>query len=244
MKFGMKIWSTDQDIEYAKKNLEKGRFDFIEISAIINSFNKNVLSFLKEIPTIIHCDNSNVNLSDKDSYDNNVKAIRESQKFADYLDSEYIILHPGYNGNIESLNDLLLKFPDKRYCIENMPGRTIDMKYMCNGKTYLELMNIDSDNYCLDLNHAMKAAITLKRPYQELINDFLRLKPKILHISDGMFNTEKDEHLSIGKGEYDWDFIAQIIKRSHAKYITLETPRNSLNDDITNLNKIKRYIHH
>ncbi len=38
--------------------------------------------------------------------------------------------------------------------------------------------------------------------YREYIKGFMRLEPNVFHMSDGILNKEKDEHLWIGDG---WD---------------------------------------
>jgi deoxyribonuclease-4 len=99
--------------------------------------------------------------------------------------------------------------------------------------------------FCLDLNHAIKAAISLKKDYKEYIAEFLKLNPKVLHISDGDLRNEEDKHLDIGEGEYDFNFLADYIRKSGSEYITLETPRadlNSLKEDLENLAKLKLFL--
>jgi endonuclease IV len=66
----------------------------------------------------------------------------------------------------------------------------------------------------------------------------MNLKPQIFHISDGRMNREIDEHLNLGEGGYDFEFIREMIQKAGNKYITIETPRynqNSLDEDIKNL---------
>jgi len=246
MKFGIKIWSTNNKlIECAKSEFSKNSFDFIELSAITNSFNKSILSNLQGIPTVIHCDNNNVSFANKKLYQENVEATRESQKFADFLDSKYIILHPGHNGTIENVNDFLSSFNDDRFCIENMPGKTVDLKYYNVGRTYEEIKKINIHRYCLDLSHAVKSAITLNLDVFENIRNLLKLNPEIFHISDGVTDNEVDEHLNIGEGNYNIGKIIDLIGRDNDKYITLETPKENYDDldvDILNVKRLKEFF--
>ena len=99
--------------------------------------------------------------------------------------------------------------------------------------------------FCFDMNHAIKAAVSLNRDYKEYIKEFLKLNPSYFHISDGNLANEKDEHLSIGEGNYDFGFLMQYVSSILSKYITLETPRRNLesfNEDLANLTKIKAFI--
>ena len=66
----------------------------------------------------------------------------------------------------------------------------------------------------------------------------------MFHISDEILNTEKDEHLNIGEGDYDFAFLMHCVKRNNSSYITLETPRlnqETLEEDIRNITMLKRY---
>jgi deoxyribonuclease-4 len=65
----------------------------------------------------------------------------------------------------------------------------------------------------------------------------------MFHISDEISNTEKDEHLNIGEGDYDFEFLMECVKRNNSTYITLETPRlnqETLKEDIRNITLLKR----
>ena len=65
----------------------------------------------------------------------------------------------------------------------------------------------------------------------------------MFHISDEILNTEKDEHLNIGEGDYDFAFLMHCVKRNNSSYITLETPRlnqETLEEDIRDITILKR----
>ena len=96
---------------------------------------------------------------------------------------------------------------------------------------------------CLDINHAIKATVSLRRPHKEFIEEFLELKSKMLHISDGKLSNEKDKHLSIGEGDYDFEFLMRCVKEAKSKYVTLETSRTNLNSfdgDLKNLERLNK----
>jgi deoxyribonuclease-4 len=108
----------------------------------------------------------------------------------------------------------------------------------------IEILAGERVGLCLDLNHAIKAAIGLGIPYEQLIKEFLRLKPKMFHIADGFLDNEIDQHLSIGKGEYNFPELMSYIKHSSSHKITLETGRenlDSISEDLDNLNKLKQF---
>lgn len=245
MMFGIKLWSINKKlIKIAKSHFLKKDFDYIEMGAVKNSFNEKILDYIKEIPVIIHCDNDNVNFAKRELHEENITAIRESQKFADFFSAPYIIAHPGFDGDIANANKLLKEVNDERICIENMPGKTYDLKFNCIGRTYDELKEINTKNYCLDFSHAIKSAKTLNKNIFENIKELLKLDPIIFHINDGRINNEIDEHLNIGEGNFDFKKIVSMI-RGREGFASLETPKiryTNLDNDINNINKIKRYF--
>lgn len=243
MKYGIKIWSTNVElIEKCIQYYNKKKFDYIELSAIRGSFDPKTLQNLKEIPVVIHCDNKNVNFADKQYRNNNIQALQEAKKFADFFNSPCIIIHPGYNGSYKEINRTLKQINDPRFCIENMPGKTQDLKYYCLGRTFEEIKKINITNTCLDIQHAVKASATLGiNPYQN-IKDLIKLSPSIFHLSDGNTDSEIDEHLNIGEGDIDFNKIFEIFPQKDIM-MTLETPKTdltTLKNDIKNINYIKK----
>ena len=106
----------------------------------------------------------------------------------------------------------------------------------------------DSDmELCLD-GHAVKAAVSLGVDYKEYVKGFMGLEPKVFHVSDGTLNEERDEHLDIGGGEYDFGFFTNCIYVNKAiNYVTFETPRislDSLKSDLGNIREFEKLINH
>jgi deoxyribonuclease IV len=244
LKFGLKLWSTNTNLfEKAKEAFNKKRIDFIELTSIADSFNKISLEKLKGVPVIIHCQNANVDLSKKDCLSQNRAAIKNAQKFADFFESEYIIIHPGYSGKLENTKNILNEFKDPRFCIENMPGITVRGE-KCIGNRANELKTL-GDNFCLDFAHAIKAAVSHKIQPHKLIKDLLILRPKIFHFSDGNMDSELDEHLNIGEGDFDFKKLLVYIDKNKQSHITLETPKENLEEiiqDIKNIEKLRSLL--
>ena len=241
IKFGLKLWSTNSKLlNEAKELIENGLFQYIELTLIPNT---KIAPFLKtktKVPYIIHIttEKYGVNIADKEKEEFNLKTIDNCIEWADKLDAKYLILHPGF-GLIGNAMKFLEMIEDKRILIENMPKVGLNNEKMI-GYTPEQIKKLIDNKFglCLDLNHVIKAAVSLRRPYKEFIKEFLRSNPKMFHISDGKLNNEKDEHLNIGEGDYDFGFLISCIKRSNSKYVTLETPRansNSLKEDLKNL---------
>ena len=243
IKFGLKLWSINYNlIEEAEKLIKKDIFQYIELMVAPDT---EISPFLKiEVPYIIHITSERwgLNIADKEKEDFNLRLISQNIKWADALGAEYLILHPGF-GEIETAKKFLEKIKDKRILIENMPRVGMNNEKMLGfSPEQIKELTGDEFGFCLDLNHAIKAAISLKKDYKKYIKEFLKLKPAMFHISDGNLDREKDEHLNIGEGEYGFKFLINCVKESQSKYITMETPRNNLNsleEDLENLKKLK-----
>ena len=244
IKFGLKLWSINHDIiDKAMDLIKDDIFQYIELMPIPNT---EITPFLKYgTPYIIHAttERHGLNIADKEREEFNLKTIYSCIEWADKLNAKYLILHPGF-GLIGNAIEFLNKIDDRRILIENMPKVGLNGEKMI-GYTPEQIKKMLGNKFglCLDLNHAIKASISLRKPYKEFIEEFLELKPKMFHISDGKLNNEKDEHLNIGEGDYDFEFLMGCINEGKSKYMTLETPRAKLNsfaDDLKNLDRLNK----
>ena len=246
IKFGLKLWSTNSNLlNEAKELIENDIFQYIELTLIPNT---EIIPFLEVgVPHIVHIttEKYGVNIADKEKKEFNLKIIDKCIEWADKLNAKYLILHPGF-GLINNATEFLSDINDKKILIENMPKVGLNNEKMI-GYTPEQIKELMGERFglCLDLNHAIKAAVSLKKPYKEFIEEFLKLKPKMFHISDGKLNNEKDKHLNIGEGDYDFEFLMSCAKINNLTYITLETPRlnlESLEEDIRNINALKKHF--
>lgn len=244
MKFGLKLWSTDTEmIDQAIRLINEKLFDYIELFVIPDT---QISPFIIDVPYVIHIPHEKfgVNIGDASRKKYNLQKINESIIWADKLNVKYLILHAGH-GSMEQAIDLLRKVEDDRLLIENMPKVGLNDESMIGySPTQIEELIRDTDRgLCLDLNHAAKAAVSMGEDYREYVRDFLVFEPKMFHISDGKLDNEKDEHLNIGEGDYDFEFLIRCTKMNNPTYITLETPRlnqKTLEEDIRNINMLKR----
>ena len=229
-------------LKEAKELIKNEIFHYIELMPIPGT---EVTPFLDvDLPYVIHIttERHGVIIADKKKEEFNRSIINNCIEWADKLNAKYIILHPGF-GLIDNAIEFLETIEDRRIVIENMPKVGLNGESMI-GYTPEQIENLRGDKFglCLDLNHAIKAAVSLKRPYKEFIEQFIELKPKLFHISDGKMNNEKDKHLNIGEGDYDFEFLMTCVKEAKSKYVTLETPRlnqETLEADIKNINALK-----
>lgn len=228
IKFGLKLWSTNKELFLeAEALIKQGAFHYIELLVVPGT---DISPFLRlKVPYIIHAahEHWNVNIADDNKEKQSQEVIQNAIQWANKLKAMYIVLHPGF-GNISVAKKFLSKISDSRILIENMPKLGMNGEFMIGiNKEELNILKGDIFGFCLDLNHAMKAANSLKIQYKEYILELLQLNPNIFHISDGILSREDDDHLNIGKGEYDMDFLSSCIKKNRNKYVTLETPREN-----------------
>lgn len=245
IQYGLKLWSINRELfEQAKKIIEGEIFQYLELYAVPGTFNENRFKELRDLPIVIHAPHfkHNFNLSKLNLKENNKKIFLETQRFADFFDSQYIIIHPGFGGTIDSLKIQLSELNDNRIVMENMPKVSLNSELTIGYRPeqIKEFLEIGSFNFCLDFAHAIKAAISQNLNYKDYLREFLKLKPMMGHISGGRLNNEKDEHLNFGQGDFDLKFLKKLIEENNIKKVTLETPKNNgLKQDIKNLEYLR-----
>lgn len=249
IKFGIKLSINDFSLIsqiYESQDL----IDFIEI--ILNPEFKNedirVIKGLK-LPYIIHIPSSNygIDFGEPNKSKNNECYIDKINTYRKDLEPLCYIVHPEsghFNYSINNLKKLKV-FP---LAIENMPyksifgGKLLGYNSESLKKFFEEIPNLE---FCLDINHAIKASISLKANPFSLLRELIEFKePIVFHISDGNLNEEKDEHLPLKEGKYDLKNIKQLLFE-YGKMInlTFETPRNdskTIVDDIRNMLLFKK----
>ena len=243
IKFGLKLWSTNIElIDQATHLIDEKIFDYIELFVILDT---QIEPFIIDVPYIIHIPHEKfgVNIGDASKKEYNLQKIDESITWANRLNARYLILHAGY-GSIEDAKDVLREIADDRLLIENMPkvGLNDELLIGYSPAQIEELIGDNDAGLCLDLNHAAKAAVSLGVDYRGYVRDFSVFDPKMFHISDGTLDNEKDEHLNIGEGDYDFDYLLHCVLGSASGLVTVETPRvyqDSLGEDLRNVLVLK-----
>jgi len=238
MNYGIKLWSTNTELfDLAVDLIKTDVISFIELKIILGKTDS--IDILKNVPTVLHTQNCVDGLCFSDSnLDKNLDAFKQLEKIASSLNSKGVIIHPGI-GNKSNLIEFLKNINTNKLIIENMPRVAIGG----TGIGYTpgeikELLGIGDFRFCLDFCHAIKAATSLNLDYKKLINEFLTLNPAMFHICDGFLSNEKDEHLNLGKGDFDLKFCKNIIKDSR---VTFEVPKTTgLDNDLKNVEFFKR----
>ena len=246
LNLGLKLWSKNiRYLEEANQLFENGFCGYIELYIVPHSF-KDTIKLWKQIkrPYIIHSPNApdGINLSGNNTFKKNLLYIEACDRFADELNSDDIIIHPGYSGKIEDSIAQLNKLNNKRLVVENNPYLAMDSKSICNGNTPEEIKTIIDNcdtEFCLDIAHAICAANSHKTDPIKYINRFLKLSPAIFHLSDGNFKGEMDEHMHFGEGSYPLEQIIKFLPDNSR--ITIETPKTS-SDNLNDFIKDIKYI--
>jgi len=255
MNLGLKLWSINTDFyfEEAKRLYQENWFDYIELYVVPNTFETikkwKILKSEFNIPFTLHAPHfiHNVNLANQSSEKFNIEVFGEVAEFAEELDAEYIVVHSGIEGDIdETIRQLKIIKPNKML-IENKPYiAPLGNHKICRGATIEEISKVISEvgcGFCLDVGHTICTANSLKLEPYEFLVQFNALNPTCYHLSDNFIDSEIDAHMHLGKGNYDFKKIFDIINLD--KNIAIETNKISniaLDDfveDVKRLGKLK-----
>ncbi len=253
MEIGLKIWSTNT-LSFKKINefYQKKLIDYVELYVVPESFDRSKLEILRGIPVIFHAPHSkhgfNLNFMDK-AFDD---ALGTLLRFSDFFEEKRTIIHPSFDKKDPDTSDQTIHglkiFRKNGFDIipENMPSVDSDGN-LYYGSTYAEMKNIIAQldcKFCLDIGHSICAANHQKLDPLLMIERMLSLKPYILHLSDGMFNSVVDRHLSYGEGDFPMGKIFEKIPSSG--FLSMETPKKddfaNLNEDYKNIIRLKSYL--
>lgn len=238
-KIGLKLWSNNSDLFHqGVKLIESDIFQYIEINVVPGTCPDIFSEY--DIPYVIHgtTDAFGFDMGNISRLKQNNKLLQNNIDWADKLNSNIIILHPGIN-SLNNTCKFLDTVADNRIIIENMPRVGINDELLI-GSTPKEIKSLINNKFgfCLDINHAIKSSTYFKEDYLSAIKQYLALKPSLIHLCDGNQFNCKDEHLHLNDGNYDLKEIKHLICKSTTQYMTMETPRynsTSLNEDIANL---------
>ncbi len=257
---GLKLFSTNiESIKIAREYYEKGCFDYLELMALPTTYEKTI-NFWKslKVPYVIHGPHSTYgfNFSDIKRRQHNRRIFYETKRFADTLNANYIIMHPGLMGKIEESIHQMCGLKENRLLIENKPFISL-RQTRCIGSSQDEIETIikhTGAGFCLDIAHAVKSSYSNGEDYLRFIKHFLKLSPKIIHLCDCSEKGCFDEHLDLGAGELNLSKLLKMILDCTPKpCFTLEVPEKSykelkgfkknylfINKYLDKLNKIKK----
>lgn len=264
LKYGLKIWSTNKNWFTEAVNLFKqGKVGFGELYIVPNSFELKELAVLRQMPFFVHSPHYTHGFHLFDLTEEKVKLFKEQVlRTAEFLQSIFIILHPGIGESTEVFQENSAKIFDARILIENMPklgfvglgGNKLGEGVLCFGYSLEQLRFIHQEcgfNICLDFDHALASAASQKLEYKEFISSLIdTLHPFYFHISGGHQQSKEDEHLNVFEGGFDMKWVKDILlqlakERDEASkgdiYLVFETPKKGehLENDIKNIDYFK-----
>lgn len=231
-KTGLKLWSTNTDhyLREAKRLYAEGVFDYIELYVMPESLKCANEWKTLNIPYVIHAPHSahGINLADKNCEDRNKSIFSEVKEFADILNAPTIIAHGGVLGSIDEVVRQINLIGDSRIAVENKPYFPIDNSdRLLAGSTPEEIQRIITATgcgFCFDIGHAVASANAHGVDWKDYFDFFLKLNPKMYHLSDLDISSKKDQHLHFGTGTLPIKEIAAQLPRD--AYISVETVKS------------------
>ena len=233
---GIKVWSQNTVyIPHLQKLSKGGHCDFVEIYVGVKAEQEEGRRWRNlDIPVRLHAPHSygGFNPADNQGIEFKQQALQRLEEFRQLLEPASIIFHPGTEGPLqESIRQYKLfkqQFPEmfKAAFIENKPSIGPKQE-TCRGDSVEEiqpLMQAIGFGFCLDFGHAACRAAWAKKSWHQVIEDFMRLRPQLFHISDGDIRSPIDKHRHLGAGSFPLKQMLDFLPQD--AFLTLETPHD------------------
>jgi sugar phosphate isomerase/epimerase len=199
-----------------------------------------------DIEFSVHAPLSDVNIGSLNprARERSVQEVCETLQAAGRMNINLCTIHPGFYGPLgmldkpavgERTRESLAAIEDAaqdngvRVALENMP----EMGQMMMGRTPEELLRLLEGldfGICLDIGHAHTA---------RTIDDFLRLKDRVInvHIHDNL--GDRDSHLPIGEGSIDFKKVLRGLSGYDGRYVI---EARSLKDGVLSRDRLQRLL--
>lgn len=236
IKIGLKLWSTNaQYVKPARELFERKIFDYVELFTVPGSSASIAVWEKQPWPYVLHAPHSHTGLNPSIAklLDSNLKLMGEVAQFARALNPLQVIFHPGVDGSatetIAQFQHYRAQEPDlfDKVLVENKPVQGLNNE-TCVGALPKELETIARESgmgICLDFGHACAAAVSTNTSEEDIIAQFLALSPVMFHISDGHRGNVLDEHLHLGAGDHDLEWMVNQVPENGL--VTIETVKDS-----------------
>lgn len=233
MNIGLKLWSINTDFyfEAAKQLYSDGWFKYIELYVVPDTLNTIEKWKTINIPFTLHAPHfdNGVNLALKENEKINMEIYDQVKEFNEALHPEYIVAHSGIEGSIEETIRQLKLLNLNNILIENKPHQApTDPDFRCRGAKIDEIQKVIDEvgcGFCLDVGHSLCTAVSFNLDPYQYLKKFNNLSPRCYHLSDNQIETDIDNHLHLGNGNYNFKKIFSIIDVS--KNIAIETCKDS-----------------
>lgn len=207
----------------------------------------------------------NIGSPDAATRNKSIQAVIDELHRCEKLGITYLVLHPGSHLSTneeeclisiaDSINTILEKAPgNTTLLIENMAGQGSIVCYTFEQIKYvLDRCNIPARiGVCFDTAHAFAAGYDFRdrKSYDALWKQFDTIiglsRLKVIHLNDSKkeLGSRVDRHEDIGRGLIGLDGFKLLINDHRLALIPkiLETPKESLEDDLRNIETIKSLI--
>lgn len=237
-KFGIKLWSNDfvknpNFVRQCVKSVKDGYFEYIELFVLPNTYediHAKIKNELKDISVVIHAPHSGqgFDTGNRERFAQNCSDLKASQQYADLLNSNIIILHPGFEDSDDCLNESIRQFKmfnDARIAVENMPYLCSSTNRILHGTSPAQIRKFVEEvkcQFCFDMSHAICSSNSYKRDIFADLAEYKSLNPVVYHFCDGHFASHNDEHLHCREGDYDLSLLLNKYIDEHA-FVTMET---------------------
>jgi sugar phosphate isomerase/epimerase len=249
VRFGLKLWSTNHELfPDARRAVESGHADFVELYAVPGKTDVAVLTWeLDGVPTAVHAPHENHGFDLHTLTEAQARQFKtEVSGLADALHATVIVVHAGVGSGGSRFADNFHRLADPRIVLENMPKDALDGG-TCFGYTHEQLRFLQglSGRLCIDFGHAIKSATAQGIEYHRFLSDILeQFRPRYFHLADGDPKTGKDEHRSLGDGNYDLKWIAErlaALGKQEDVSVVLEVPKigSGLSNDLANIQGLR-----
>jgi len=218
------------------QKLHKSKYcDFVEIYVGMQASKAQARQWQElKVPVRLHAPHSygGFNPADSQGLEMKQEALARFEIFRELLKPDSIVFHPGIEGPLqESIRQYRLfkqQFPQifKLALIENKPHLGLKQE-SCRGDTseeIQELMRSIGFGFCLDFGHASCYAAWAKKDWQGVIEGFMKLQPRLFHLSDGDIHSMVDHHQHLGTGNFPLKAMLAFLPKD--AYLTLETPHD------------------
>ena len=255
-KYGFKIWSSNKQwFPLVVDLILQGKADFVEIYLKPNSFSITDFDIFKKnnIQVALHSPHTTHNFDVFNLTDENLEIWHKQViKTADYLQSQFIVVHPGVGDSKEIFKRESFKIKDTRVLMESMIKiGFVGVKeggVMCFGYSKEELLFINKEcgfKICFDVCHSLASAVWQKiNPYDFISECIDVLSPKYFHLSGGNIEDETDKHLDLWEGSFNYKFVKEKltpIAQAEDLFLVFEVPKkgDGLENDLKNINYFK-----
>ena len=227
----------------------------------IGEFKKNIKEF--SIKSVVAHATYLINLCSLDAQvrEKSYTTLKNELEICDTLNIPYLVLHPGSGPNKEECTKMISQALNKIYTdnkintkvlLETMAGQgeSIGHTFENLHKIYDKIKNKNSVGFCFDTCHVFSAGYDIKtdKGFESILKEFdnfLGLENlKVFHINDSKkeCGSKVDRHEHIGLGKIGIGLFEYIMNDERFIDIPkiIETPKNAVEDDIRNLQILKK----